>query len=171
MDDDKFPQRLFTTPGGMVRLRERLVQVRAAWFAVCASNEDAAGSGDSSVWHDNFAYEENQRQMHLLARRVRELESSLDRMEVVPTFATAPKTVRLGAGVSLSFLDEDQEMTFLVAGFEDGNPAENRVSYTSPLARAVLGARPGEVRQVRIGSRIRDVEILRILPWSEEVRP
>ncbi len=67
----------YLTPAGRVRLRHRIHEARLAHEAICASNGEAAEAGDSSVWHDNFAYEENQRQMHQLARRVRTLEEIL----------------------------------------------------------------------------------------------
>ena len=142
---------------------------RAAWFALCATNEDAAGSGDSSVWHDNFAYEENQRQMHQLAHRVRELEAYVDRMEVVPTCTEAPETVRVGSRVRVIFDGDEQDRTFAIAGFADGDPTSGRVSYTSPLARSLVGAREGDLRQVRVGSRTRNVEIQEVLAWDEDV--
>lgn len=169
MDDNNGDRRLYTTPGGMARLRERLIHTRAAWFALCATNEDAAGSGDSSVWHDNFAYEENQRQMHQLAQRVRELEAYVDRMEVVPTCVVPPETVRVGSRVRVSLADDGQDRIFAIAGFADGDPAAGRVSYTSPLARSLVGAQEGDLRQVRVGCTTRDVEILEILAWDEEV--
>ena len=160
-----------TTPAGLRRARERLGRFREEYFAVCASNEEAAGAGDSSVWHDNFAHEENQRQMYRLAHRIRELEQCIDRIRVVPAWAEAPETVRLGVRVRLVF-DDGQEMTCFIAGWQDGDPQRGRISYESPLARGLLGAREGDVRTVRVGPRRREVEILEILPAPpEEVNP
>ena len=71
MSIDKLP----TTPAGLRRLNQRLAAARQRYLDICADNEDAAGAGDTSVWHDNFAYEENQRQMHALARRLRDMQA------------------------------------------------------------------------------------------------
>ena len=80
----------YLTPAGRGRLRRRIEEARLAYLTVCASNGDAAGAGDSSVWHDNFAYEENQRQMHQLARRVSTLEEVLLRSREVQPRSRAP---------------------------------------------------------------------------------
>ena len=72
--------RLLTTAAGQQRTASRLNKVRDAYDAVCASNGAAAEAGDNSVWHDNFDYEENQRQMHQLARRFRDLEDAMRRI-------------------------------------------------------------------------------------------
>ena len=152
-------ERLYTTPAGMKRLQARILEARAAYLAVCASNEEAAGSGDSSVWHDNFAYEENQRQMHQLARRVHDLEGLAVSMRVVPPAITPPSRVRVGCTVLVTFLDDDSKRRFFVAGFDDGAPEEGRLSYTAPLARAALGAEEGELRVLLHAGRRRDFEI------------
>jgi len=141
---------------------------RAAYFEVCDSNEDAAGAGDSSVWHDNFAYEENQRQMHQLARRIKDQESLINRVQVVQPPTGAPDRVAMGVRVKLHFLDDDSRPTYLIAGWEDGDPEAGRLSYASPLGRALIGAEEGEVRIVRLARQVREVEVTGILAAADE---
>ena len=159
--------RYYTTPAGLDRLQARITRARLAYLEVCASNHDAAGSGDSSVWHDNFAYEENQRQMHQLARRVRDLETLLASMTLVPPATEAPEKVRVGCTVVVTFLDDDSERRFFVGGYDDGDPDVGRVSYTATLTRAVLGAEEGESRWFEHAGRACDVEITTIEPAPE----
>lgn len=158
----KRPDQLYITPAGLRRWAARVAAARRAWLDVCATNEEAAGAGDSSVWHDNFAWEENQRQLHQLARRVKELEEAFARLRVVEPARQAPGRVRVGCTVSLFFPDDGSERRFYVAGFEDGDPDSGRVSYTAPLARAVIGAAECDLRRVEIGGRVREVEIAAI---------
>lgn len=165
------PTPLYTTPAGFQRLKERIEAARQAYRDVCATNEDAAGSGDSSVWHDNFAYEENQRQMHQLAARVTHLERAAMSIRVVPPATSAPDRVRVGCQVRVTFLDDDSTKTLFIAGWDDGDPAAGRISYTAPLAKTLLGSEEGDVRQFAHGKRERDVEVSEILPAPiEEVR-
>lgn len=158
--------RVVLTVGGKRRLQQRLALVRAEFDAVVADNPAALESGDSSGWHDNFAFEENQRRMHQLAHRLRELERVVDRAEVVPPLAQAPERVVVGAGVRWRFEDgdPDEAQWLWVAGFEDGDPACGRISYDSPLGRALLGASEGELREVVIAGRRRQVEVLELGP-------
>ena len=158
--------RVVLTPGGKRRLHRRLAEFRAEFEAVVADNPAALESGDSSGWHDNFAFEDNQRRMHQLAHRVRTLERVLERAEVVPPLRRAPERVIVGAAVRWRFLDdpEDLERALWLAGFEDGDPAAGRVSYDSPLGAALVGAEEGDVRGVRINGRSRQVEVLALGP-------
>ncbi len=162
-------QPLYTTPGGHRRLCRRIEEARSAYASVCQSNEEAAGAGDSSVWHDNFAYEENQRQMHQLARRVRDLEGLLAGVAVVPLPTDAPETVRLGATVVVEPEPEGPEQRWFIAGYDDGNPALGRISYNSPLATALLGAQEGDRVAVRAARGRRFFEVVEILaPGTED---
>ena len=165
---DNLPTTLYTTERGLERTRARLAQARARYFAVCDSNEDAAGAGDSSVWHDNFAYEENQRQMHQLARRVRELENAIDRLEVVSAYKIAPDTVRLGCSVRVRFDDDGEERTFFLAGWADGDPSQSRISYLSPLGLALVGAREGDARTLSVAGETKEIEVREILAAPAE---
>jgi transcription elongation GreA/GreB family factor len=97
-----------TTAAGQQRTASRLNKVRDAYDAVCASNGAAAEAGDNSVWHDNFDYEENQRQMHQLARRFRDLEDAMRRMEVVAA-PSDPTKVCFGCVVIVETADGRSE--------------------------------------------------------------
>lgn len=159
-------QRLLTTPAGARRFTMRIEKVRAAYDAVVATNGDAAEAGDNSVWHDNFAYEENQRQMHQLARRLRDLQDTARRLEVL-TPQAATTSVGFGSAVVVEDDDGDPER-IVIGGYEDSDPDLRRVAYTAPLAQALLGATPGESRQVRVGGRTRELTVVSIERAREE---
>ncbi len=158
-------ERLFTTAEGYERFRHRLDRARAAYDAVTASNGEAAEAGDNSVWHDNFAYEENQRQMHQLARRVRDLTEAMRRLQVV---VPPPSPSRVGLGSAVTVDDGARTERFVIAGYEDGEPERRRVAYTAPLASSLLGAEIGEVRAVSVGGRRRELEVISIEAASPE---
>ncbi|MFM7200040.1 MAG: GreA/GreB family elongation factor, partial [Myxococcota bacterium] len=122
----------------------------------------------SSVWHDNFAYEENQRQMHQLAARVRELEQVIARLQLVPVNGQRPDTVRVGVSVRVQYEEEGREQVLFIGGYEDGDPAMDRISYNSPLARVLLGRGIGDVVKLQLGAKARTVEVLELLPPPRE---
>ncbi len=153
--------RIYLTPKGVERLYDRIAAARAAYRAVCDDMPAALESGDTSGWHDNFAFEENQRQMHQLARRVHELEGLLTRVTVVEPLDVPPDQVRIGSVVTWS-VEGGEPRTLCIAGYEDGDPKAGRVSYESPLAQQLLGAAIGDVRKVHVGGAPREVEILDI---------
>lgn len=150
------------TPGGLIRLRRRLASARAAYAEVCEDNPAAAEAGDNCVWHDNFAYEENQRRMHMLAKQVRELENLAASAWVQPLPLEEPEWVSLGHRVRFLDLDTNEEREVWIAGYDDGDPDCGRISYNSPLGRALVGARIGDVRELRLGREEREVEVVTI---------
>ena len=114
-----------TTPGGYDRLHQLLIDTRTRFYEVCQDNEDANGSGDSSVWHDNFAYEENQRQMQALSTKVIHLERLLADMSVNPLPIVEPATVILGSLVTV--LMGEHKQTFFISGHQDGDINHTRI--------------------------------------------
>ena len=136
------------TPGGFRRLQSRIAAARRDYFAACAETEVAAESGDTSVWHDNFAFEENTRQKHQLARRVKDLEAMAASARVHELPRGEPTAVRLGTVVTLLY-EDDTESTWFLAGWDDGDPETGRVAYNSPLGRALIGKAVGD--EVRWG--------------------
>ena len=96
-------ERYYFTQAGHTTCLRRIDAARAAYQAVCNDNPAAREAGDSSVWHDNFAFEENQRQMHQLARVVRDLERVLEHAEIVaPTRSTPPPSAKSVVGTATS---------------------------------------------------------------------
>lgn len=154
---------------GFERLRSRIAEARRAYKLVCDDNPEAREAGDSSVWHDNFAFEENQRQMHQLARRVRDLEQILSAAEIVSTNLLASDRAFVGSRVTYRLDGEDRARSCVLAGWDDGEPSRGRVSYNSPLGRALLGARAGDEVELLLGGRARTLEVEHVQPELEEL--
>jgi len=161
------PEKYYTTVSGLRRFIKRLEKARQDYIDVCETNEEAAGAGDVGIWHDNFSYEENQRLMHQLAHNVKSLEKNLELLIVAPVAKESPEQVVFGCKVKITFLDDGSDREYFIAGFEDGDPNSGRLSYTSPLAQAIMGAREGEIRTVHLAGRSRDLEITKVSPAPE----
>ena len=159
--------KLLTTKAGYARAQARLQSALDGLRAVCDTNAEAAGAGDTSVWHDNFAYEENQRQMNQRSARINELRRLLGNLQVVAV-PRRPSQVQVGCAVSLRDAENGEERTFIVAGFDDGDPNLGRVSYTSPLMRGLLGAEVGDERVVSMGGKEKALVIVSIAPGERE---
>jgi transcription elongation factor GreA len=158
---------MYLTPGGMLRLKNRIEGARASYQAIVADNPAALESGDTSGWHDNFAFEENQRQMHRLGRLVHDLEALYGQATLTP-LPKKSETVVIGTRVQWRFIGENDFQSCWIAGWDDGDPDKNRVSYSSPFGQALIGAEVGEERSVRVGSVLKVVEIMEIEPISEQ---
>ncbi len=156
-----------TTRAGQRRLEQLLDAACRRYAEIVQTNPEAAEAGDSSVWHDNFAYEENQRQMHQWSRRVHDLRETLATLEVISPPA-CPREATVGCTLEVVDQTTGQRRTLLLAGFGDGDPLTGRVSYTAPLGQALLGARAGEQRAIRLGAAEHVFEVLAIRATEED---
>lgn len=159
--------RIYLTRFGLARLQQRLTRARADYRAVCSGNPEARDSGDSSVWHDNFAFEENQRRMHQLARLVRDLEMLVAGVDLVEP-PEDPERVAIATRVQFRVEGESSIQSLFIAGFDDGDPAVSRVGYNSPIARALIGSEPGDIVRLPGGPTGRHAKVLAVDPWREE---
>lgn len=136
----------------------RLQAALDSYYAVCETNAEAAAAGDSSVWHDNFAYEQNQRDMHKWAHRVTEIKKLLETIHVVG-IPRAPVRVQIGCVVALLDEDEDKYWNIEIAGYEDGDVSQGRISYTAPLAKKIIGGEIGDEYELFFAGKDRIVVI------------
>ncbi len=68
-----------------------------------------------------------------------------------------PQTVRFGTTVT-GIRDDGQKLTYAIVGEDEAEPESGRIAWTAPVARALLGGEPGEVRRLPTG----DLEIMAI---------
>lgn len=152
--------RNYITPLGYTRLREefeflmreerpRIVEI-VAW---AASNGDRSENGD---------YIYGKKRLREIDRRIRFLTKRIDSAHVVdPLCQTNSDQVFFGATVVIC--DEQGEcQEYAIVGVDEADASRGRISWISPLARALLKAREGD--QIRFASPVgtREIEIVEI---------
>jgi transcription elongation GreA/GreB family factor len=103
----------------------------------------------AETWHDNFGYEEEQRQEWTLSDRLEDFVEMKNDAEIMQWRAT--DEVDIGSRVTIRDTRTDEERTFVVGSYQVLDPHENEVSYAAPLAKPFIGATVGEEREVTIG--------------------
>lgn len=151
----------YMTPAGAAALRE---EVRALWEderpKVVEIVSWAAALGDRS---ENADYQYGKRRLRQIDGRVRFLRKRLDRVQVVDPAAQVKRDqVFFGATVTYARLSDDAEVTIRIVGVDEANAERGDVSWVAPVARALLGARVGDVRAARTPAGMEQVEIVRI---------
>jgi transcription elongation GreA/GreB family factor len=97
-------------------------------------------------------------------RAARELRYWTARRASAEVSEPGPEAESVVFGTAVSVRREDgTTLTFRIVGEDEGDPAAGRIAWTAPVARALLGAEPGEVRELPTG----DVEILAIAATPE----
>lgn len=125
---------------------------------VVAAIEEARAHGDLSENAEYHAAKERQGQIEA---NIAMLEDRLARAEVIDPAMLKGDKVMFGATVKL--LDEDdEEVTYQIVGAEESDVKGGKISYTSPLARALIGRRAGDEVEVPTPSGERYYEIATI---------
>jgi transcription elongation factor GreB len=166
-DDDDPPEaalpagtKNYITPAGLQRLQDELRRLtRVERPKVVETVSWAAGNGDRS---ENGDYIYGKRRLREIDRRVRFLVKRLEIAEVVdPTQQKKRDQVFFGATVT--YVDaRDHERTIRIVGIDEARLEHAEVSWTSPVARALLKARVGDSVEVRTPAGSEPIEVVRI---------
>jgi transcription elongation factor GreB len=119
----------------------------------------AASLGDRS---ENADYIYGKRRLREIDRRLGYLARIMKQAKVVdPAKQQARDQVRFGATVELA--DEDDERrTLTIVGDDESDASAGRIGWSAPLARALIGAKVGDERIVRLPSGEKSYEIMAI---------
>lgn len=145
------PNTVFTTPAGRRRFDRRIRAARARYVQVATARPHDAACNENCSHRDHFSHEERARDVKKAERHLLDLEALSARLKVVEC-AETPELVQLGTRVTLEDLETGHLRVLEIAGFEDGAPEQGRVSYTTPLAQALLGLAVGDDVELPDGS-------------------
>ena len=150
----------FITPNGFARVRaeyEELFSIERPKLVETISW--AAANGDRS---ENGDYIYGRKRLRELDRRLSHLSRIMKAAKVVdPATQAARDQVRFGATVELA--DEDDERrTLTIVGDDEADAAVGRIGWSAPLSRALIGARVGDERIVRLPAGEKSYEVMEI---------
>jgi transcription elongation factor GreB len=149
----------YMTPAGYVRLKSALKQlVEVERPEVTRTVAWAASNGDRS---ENGDYLYGKRRLREIDRRIRYLMKRLETVEVVDNQGQSREQVFFGATVTIADA-AGNERTVSIVGMDEVDPARGRVSWVSPLSRALLKAREGDVVNLRTPSGMEQIEVIEI---------
>jgi transcription elongation factor GreB len=149
----------YITPAGYHRLKGELTRLweveRPKLVETIAL---AASNGDRS---ENADYTYGKRRLREVDRRIRSLSKRLEIAEVVDNAGQDHDRVFFGATVT--YADKAAvEKTVSIVGIDEVDPARGRVSWISPIAKALLKAREGDVVTLRTPAGAEDIEVVEI---------
>lgn len=121
--------------------------------------EIARAHGDISENAEFHAAKE--RQSHI-ETRILQVEDKLARAQVIDPTGEPPDAVRFGVTVDLLDTESDEEVSYTIVGEDESDVAKGRISFSSPIARALLGKAVDDTVQVRVPKGTREFEIQQI---------
>jgi transcription elongation factor GreB len=150
----------YITPEGLARIRaeyDELFGIERPKIVETVSW--AASLGDRS---ENADYIYGKRRLREIDRRLGHLARIMKEAKVVdPAAQQARDQVRFGATVDLAD-DDDNRRSITIVGNDEADATAGKIGWSAPIARALIGARVGEERLVRLPSGEKSYEILAI---------
>ncbi len=150
----------YITPQGYQRIREELLQlIDVERPEVVKIVHWAASNGDRS---ENGDYIYGKRRLREIDRRIRFLTKRLDLAEVVdPSVHHGSDQVFFGATVTYVNAQGDEHVVTIV-GIDELDPLHGKISWVSPVARALTKAREGDVVTLRTPAGEDELEIISV---------
>ena len=148
------------TPAGLAALKARydhlLGTERPEIVAIVGW---AAGNGDRS---ENGDYLYGRKRMREIDRELAHLARRMKAAKVIEP-AQQPDRTRAWFGATVTIADEDDdERTVTLVGDDEQDPSAGRIGWSAPLARALRGAAPGDLRTVRLPAGEKEWEVVAV---------
>lgn len=146
---------------GADRLREELRVLKSETRPrIIASIAEARAHGDLK---ENAEYHAAREQQSFAEGRIGEIESKLSLAQIIDV-TKLPNTgkVMFGTTVELADIDTGDEFKYQIVGEDEADSKKGLISYSSPIARALIGKNQGDIAQVQAPSGIRELEIVKV---------
>ncbi len=149
----------YMTPGGFARLQDELKNLLHTMRPeVVRTVAWAASNGDRS---ENGDYIYGKRRLREIDRRIRFLTKRLDRAQVVDPVTLRFAEVRFGATVVVRD-EEGCEKTYCIVGIDETDVKRGRVSWISPIAKALNNAKAGDVVTLKTPKGEEELEVIEV---------
>ena len=148
------------TQAGLDELKAELKQLRTTGRTDIAEKiKEAKSFGDLS---ENSEYDEAKSDQGKLEARIAEIEYMIQHVKLVDEESLSTETVHVGAKVVIFDMEFDEELEYRIVGFPQADPAKNKLSDESPVGRALLGRKIGDIVDVETPAGIAKFKIISI---------
>ena len=153
--------KIYLTDEGFLELETELNELKNVKRpAVIKALKEARALGDLS---ENADYDAARSEQAQVEGRIQELEKIMENAHIIEKVST--DSVNLGTTVKIKYIDDDDDELeeYLIVGSKEADPSNNKISNESPLAKAIINAKTGEIRSVESPNGTYDVKIVEIL--------
>lgn len=148
------------TYAGLKKLEDELNDLKVNQRkAISEKIKEAREQGDLS---ENAEYDAAKDEQRDIEARIEEIEKILKNAEVVVEDEASTKAIQVGCRVKVLDMTYDEEMDFAIVGSTEANSLEGKISNESPVGRALIGAKKGQVVTVSMPSGDAKFKVLKI---------
>jgi transcription elongation factor GreA len=126
--------------------------------AVIQAIAEARSHGDLS---ENAEYDAAKERQGFIEGRIKEIEGKLSHAQIIdPRTVDADGRIVFGATVELEDVETGDTVTYQIVGEDEADIKANKISVSSPMARALIGKHAGDTANVQAPGGVRQYEIL-----------
>ena len=153
---EKFP----LTKQGYLALEQELKNLKGVERPnIIAAIAEARSHGDLS---ENAEYSAAKEKQSFIEGRIQELEAVISRAQVIDIASIKADVIRFGATVQVADEDTDEEKTYQIVGDYEADIEKNKISLSSPLAKALIGKEVGDIAEYTAPGGRKSFEIIDI---------
>lgn len=153
-------KQIVITESGFEKLKEELDFLKSVKRKEAAENVGIARSfGDLS---ENSEYDEAKNEQAKVEAQIAELEETLSHVTIISDSEIQTDSVRPGVTVGVLDMEYDEEDTFTIVSSHEVDSAARKISDQSPIGKALIGARVGDVVTVEVPDGTATFKILNI---------
>lgn len=120
--------------------------------------KEARALGDLS---ENADYDAARNEQAEIEARIKKLEAIVDNVEIIEEVST--EAVGLGNTVKIAYVDDEEDLDeYKIVGSQEADPFESKISNESPIAKALLGHKKGDIVSVESPNGSYEVKIIEI---------
>lgn len=149
------------TLNGAEKLREELKELKTVVRPrIVKAIAVAREHGDLK---ENAEYHAAREQQSFTEGRIKEIEGKLSNAQVIDvTAVNAAGKVIFGATVDLLDVSTDKEVCYQIVGEDEADIKESKISFSSPIARALIGKEEGDIAEVNAPGGLVEYEIVKV---------
>ena len=153
-------QAVILTREGLKQLEEELEYLRAVKRQEVAERlKEAIALGDLS---ENSEYDDAKNEQAFMEGRILELEKMIRNAKIIEEGEQQADVIRVGSLVTVKDIEFDEITEYRLVGTVEADPMNNRISNESPVGRALLGRKAGEIIEVEAPVGVIKLEIIEV---------
>ena len=153
-------QDVILTREGLEQLEQELENLRSVKLTEVKERlKEAIALGDLS---ENSEYDDAKNEQAFMEGRILELEKMIRNAKIIEDDVQQEGVISVGSLVRVKDIEFDEISEYRLVGTVEADPMNNRISNESPVGRALLGHKAGEIIDVEVPAGVIKLEILDI---------
>ena len=153
-------KQIVVTESSYQKLKEELDYLKNVKRKEAAENVGIARSfGDIS---ENSEYDEAKNEQAKIEAQISELEETISHAKVISDHEIQTDMVSVGVSVTVYDMEYDEEVEYQIVSSREVDPLENKISDQSPIGRALIGTKIGDIVSVEVPDGVAKFKVMKI---------